>query len=67
MYAGEVVGVTLYEYRGRPVGAYELEWVAGRDRRDVIGRLEESLREEERIKRLSQVDDDPESVDTIAS
>ena len=67
IYAGNVAGETLYEYRGRPVGAHELEWVAARDRRDVIGRLEESLAEADRLRRSEQEGEDSPDVDAIAS
>lgn len=32
-----------YEYRGKAVGAYEMEWVARSDKRDLIDALEGSL------------------------
>ena len=44
-------GDQIYEYRGDAVGAYGLTWVAARDRRDIVNRLEESLIEAARLKR----------------
>ena len=43
-------GTEHYEYRGKGIGAYQLQWVAARDKRDVINRLEVSLKEEARLK-----------------
>ena len=32
-----------YEYRGKAIGAYRMEWVARSDKRDLITVLEQSL------------------------
>lgn len=60
IYAGDAGGFSLYEFRGGPLGAYGLEWVASRDRRDVINRLEESLVEERRLEQLQKATADHE-------
>ena len=37
-------GQGVYEYRGQPVGGYELSWVCRIDKRDVVRNLVDSLR-----------------------
>lgn len=49
MLDGAVVGLLLggggvCEYRGAAIGKQGLEWVAGADSREVVGKLLESLR-----------------------
>lgn len=46
-----------YEYRGKAIGAYRMEWVARSDKRDLITVLEQSLQAvKKRKSRAKQLD-----------
>ena len=47
-------GSGIYEYRGRPVGADELSWVARIDKRDVISALMNSLEAASELKNAAR-------------
>lgn len=47
-------GNGIYEYRGNPVGADELSWVARIDKRDVISALMNSLEAASELKNAAR-------------